>query len=128
MNKSKKILNSEITEINYDIIEKYFELGYTDGLPVVPPTKEKIDLFVNALGGDSAFVECNIPPRWGALTREVLAINMIMAGCKPEYGPVVRASMKALTERTFNLNGVQATTHMASPLVIVNGPIANKLI
>ena len=41
MNKSKKILNSEITEINYDIIEKYFELGYTDGLPVVPPTKEK---------------------------------------------------------------------------------------
>ena len=127
MNKSKKIINSEIVEFNYDIIEKYFELGYTDGLPVVPPTKEKIDLFVNALGGDSAFVECNIPPRWGALTREVLAINMIMAGCKPEYGPVVRASMKALTERPFNLNGVQATTHMASPLIIVNGPIAKQI-
>ena len=44
MNKSKKIVNSEIVDINYDIIEKYFELGYTDGLPVVPPTKEKIDL------------------------------------------------------------------------------------
>ena len=103
MNKSKKIVNSEIVEINYDIVEKYFELGYTDGLPVVPPTKEKIDLFVNALGGDSAFVECNIPPRWGALTREVLAINMIMAGCKPEYGPVVRASMKACLLYTSEL-------------------------
>ena len=127
MNKVSKVDNSKISDINYDIIEKYYELGYTDGLPVVPPTEEKIDLFVKALGGNAQLVECNIPPRWGALTREVLAINMIMAGCKPEYGPVVRASMKALTERTFNLNGVQATTHMASPLIIVNGPIAKEI-
>ena len=50
-----------------------------------------------------------------------------MAGCKPEYGPVVRASMKALTERTFNLNSVQATTHIATPKIIVKGPIAKQI-
>jgi len=82
---------------------------------------------VQVLGGDPAFVECKIAPRWGALTREVLAINMVMAGCKPEHAPVVRAAMLALTERQFNLNGVQATTHMASPLVVVNGPIARAV-
>jgi len=93
----------------------------------VPPTRELIEIFVAALGGMPEFVECKVAPRWGALTREVLAINMIMAGCKPEYAPVVRAIMLALTDRRFNLNGVQATTHMASPLIIVNGPIAREI-
>ncbi len=59
--------------------------------------------------------------------REVLAINMVMAGCKPEYAPVVRAAMLALTAKAFNLNGVQATTHMAAPLLIVNGPVARAI-
>ncbi len=77
-----------------------------------------------ALGGDPHFVECKVPPRHGSLSREVLAINMVMAGCKPEYAPVVRAAILALTAKAFNLNGVQATTHMAAPLLIVNGPLA----
>ena len=72
-----------------EAIEKYFELGWTDGLPVVPPTKEKIDKFVEFLGGNPDFIECKVPPRWGGLSRGVLAINMIMAGCKAEYAPVV---------------------------------------
>ena len=70
------------------------------------------------LGGDPAFVECKVAPRWGVLTREVMAVNMVMAGCRPAYAPVVRAAMLALTDQAFNLNGVQATTHMAAPLVI----------
>ena len=90
------------TELADDVIENYFEMGWSDGLPVVPPTREKIDLFVAALGGDPAFLECKVPPRWGGLTREILAINMIMAGCKPEYAPVVRTAMLALTDRPFN--------------------------
>jgi hypothetical protein len=117
----------EALPLGADLIEYYFERGWTDGLPVVPPTIEKVDATVAALGGDAAFVECKVAPRWGALTREVLAINMVMAGCKPEYAPVVRAAIKALTEPPFNLNGVQATTHMASPLVIVNGPVAREI-
>ena len=105
-----------------DLTEWYFEQGWTDGLPVVPPTRARVDALVEALGGDPHFVECKVPPRHGSLTREVLAINMVMAGCKPDYAPVVRAAMLALANPAFNLNGVQATTHMAAPLLIVNGP------
>ena len=110
-----------------DLIEYYYERGFTDGLPVVPPTQEKIDAIVARLGGNPSFVEARIAPRWGELTREVLAINMVMAGCKPEYTPVVLAAVKALTDQSFNLNGVQATTHVAAPLLIVNGPIAKEI-
>jgi hypothetical protein len=110
-----------------DLVEAYFERGWTDGLPVVPPTPEKIHAMVEALGGEPGFVECKVAPRWGLLTREVMAINMVMAGCRPAYAPVVRAAMLALTDQAFNLNGVQATTHMAAPLVIVNGPIAREI-
>src|ERR1700730_11349901 len=110
-----------------DLTEWYFEQGWTDGLPVVPPTRPRVDAFVEALGGNPHFVECKVPPRHGSLSREVLAINMVMAGCKPEYAPVVRAAMLSLTTDAFNLNGVQATTHMAAPLLIVNGPVAREI-
>ncbi|XSC47465.1 hypothetical protein ACF1BQ_019515 [Bradyrhizobium sp. RDT10] len=91
------------------------------------PDQEKIDAIVAALGGDPQFVECKIAPRWGALAQEILAVNMVMAGCRPEYAPIVRAAMLALADREFNLNGVQATTHVASPLIIVNGPLAAEV-
>lgn len=110
-----------------DLVEWYYEKGFSDGLPVVPPTPEKLAAMLAALGGEPEKVECRVPPRWGGLTREVLAVNLVMAGCKPEYAPVVRAAMLALTETAFNLNGVQATTHMASPLLVVNGPIAREI-
>jgi len=110
-----------------DLVEWYYEHGYSDGLPVVPPTEAKIDAMVAALGGDPEHLETRVPPRWGGLTRRVLAINLVMAGCKPEYAPIVRAAMLALCEPAFNLNGVQATTHMASPLLVVNGPLAKEV-
>jgi hypothetical protein len=110
-----------------DLVEWYFAQGWTDGLPVVPPTPEAVTMMVAALGGEPDRVECKIPPRHGSLSREVLAINLVMAGCKPEYAPVVRAALLALTQPAFNLNGVQATTHMAAPLLVVNGPIAGAI-
>jgi hypothetical protein len=109
-----------------DLVEYYYERGFSDGLPVVPPTPEKIAAMVAALGGEPGKLECRVPPRWGALTREVLAINMVMAGCLPQHARIVRAAMLALCEPAFNLNGVQATTHMAAPLLIVNGPAAKE--
>jgi hypothetical protein len=115
------------TTTGTDLVEAYFERGWTDGLPVVPPTREKVDAMVDALGGEPDMVECKVAPRWGVLTREVMAVNMVMAGCKPQYAPVVRAAMKALTDQAFNLNGVQATTHVAAPLLIVNGPVAAEI-
>jgi len=114
-------------EAGLDLVEHYFDQGWTDGLPVVPPSSEKIAAMVEALGGDAQAIIARIPPRWGVLTCEVLAVNMVMAGCKPEYAPVVRAAMLALAAPAFNLNGVQATTHVASPLLIVNGPIARQI-
>lgn len=110
-----------------DLVEWYFEQGATDGLPVVPPTPEKVEAMLDALSGDPDFVECKVPPRWGTLTRRVLAINLVLAGCRPEYAPVVRAALLALTDAAFNLNGVQATTHMAAPLLVVNGPVRNEI-
>ena len=67
-----------------DLVEWYYEKGFSDGFPVVPPTPEKVAATVEALGGDADYVEARVPPRWGSLTREVLAINMVMAmfgGC-----------------------------------------------
>ena len=110
-----------------DLVEWYFAQGWTDGLPVVPPTAASVAAMVAALDGEPEFVECRVTPRYGNLTREVLAINLVMAGCKAEYAPVVRAALLALTQPAFNLNGVQATTHMAAPLLIVNGPIAGRI-
>ena len=110
-----------------DLIEWYFEQGWTDGFPVVPPTPEKMDVMVEALGGNPDQVEARVPPRWGSLTREVMATNMVLAGCQPAYAPIVRTAMLALCSAHFNLHGVQATTHMAAPLIVVNGPIREQI-
>ncbi|TAM60840.1 hypothetical protein EPN52_04295 [bacterium] len=110
-----------------DLVEFYFEQPWSDGLPVVAPTPEKVAAMVTALGDDGAYLECRVPPRYGNLTREVLAVNLVMAGCKPVYAPVVRAALLALCDAHFNLNGVQATTHMAAPLLVVNGPVRHEI-
>src|SRR5688500_610305 len=110
-----------------DLIEWYYERGYSDGFPIAPPTPRKIAAVIDALGAEGERLLCRVPPRWGSLTREVLAINMVMAGCRPEYAPVVEAAMLALCAPPFNLNGVQATTHMASPLLVVNGPVRKTI-
>jgi len=110
-----------------DPAEWYYAQGYSDGLPVMVPTPEKVEAMVAALGGEAEHVEARVAPRWGILTTQVLAINLVMAGCKPAYALVVRAAILALCEPAFNLNGVQATTHMASPLLVVNGPIAGEI-
>jgi hypothetical protein len=110
-----------------DLVEWYYAQGFSDGLPVVPPTAAKVAAMVDALGGDPEHVECRVPPRWGTLTREVLAVNAVMAGCLPQYAPVVRAALLALADPAFNLQGVQATTHMAAPLLVVNGPVRTRI-
>ena len=119
--------NDSLLSEGVDLVEWYYEKGYSDGLPVAPPTPEKMQAMIKALGGEPERVECRVPPRWGGLTRQVLAVNMVMAGCRPEYAPVVRAALLALCEPAFNLNGVQATTHMACPLLVVNGPLAAEI-
>lgn len=113
---------------DYDeLLEDYYERGWTDGLPVVPPTPAKVERFLAVAGLAPDVVLGEVPTRNVVVTAEHAAINAVMAGCKPAYFPVVIAAIQAMLEEKFNLYGVQATTHPCAPLVIVNGPLAGEL-
>ncbi len=110
-----------------EAIELFFERRWTDGLPVVPPTPEAVERLI-AFSGREPHEEIGaIPPRWDVATIESLAINSVMAGCKPAYFPVVVAAVEAMLDPLHNLNGVQVTTHCCVPLVIVGGPVAREI-
>ncbi len=101
--------------------------GWTDGLPVIPPTPERVEAMIDGSGCEPGEVIGLIPPRWGEATVEVIASNAVMAGCLPKYMPVVIAALEALLEKPYNLYGTQATTHAVAPLLILNGPIVDEL-
>jgi hypothetical protein len=110
------------------INEAFLQRGWSDGLPVIPPTEERVLRMLSHLNArDPQEVIAVLPPRAGAATLEKIAINAVMAGCLPEYLPVMIAAIKGIAEERFGLRGVQSTTHPCSPLVIVNGPIARKI-
>src|SRR5262245_23731123 len=104
-----------------------YERGWTDGLPIIPPTAERVARMVGAVDRDPAEVIAELPPRNGAATIERVAINAVMAGCRPEYLPVLVAAVRAVAHPDFNLHGIQCTTNAASPALIVNGPIAKAI-
>jgi hypothetical protein len=108
-------------------IEDYFERGWTDGLPVVPPSEELVARMLAGTPRGPQEVLGPVPPRMGLATVEAVAVNAVMAGCKPEYLPVVLAALEAMLEERFNLNGIQATTFPGAPLTIVHGPIARQI-
>ena len=105
----------------------YLEKGWSDGLPIVPPTTERVEAMVEGSKLDPQHVVTEVPPNWGAATVEKLAVNAVMAGCLPEYMPVLVAAMEAMGDPAFNFYAIQATTHPCAPLVIINGPIRNTL-
>lgn len=109
------------------INELYCERGWSDGLPVVPPTTERVERMLAYCDRPWDEAVAAIPPRYGAATPLRLAANAVMAGCRPEYFPLVVLAIEALCEEKFNLYGVQATTHPCAPLMIVNGPVAKEL-
>ena len=108
-------------------IEYCFQQKWTDGLPVVPPTRAAIERTIAHLARDPQEVIGIIPPRDGIATIETIAINCVMAGCRPEYVPIVIAAVEAMIGERFNLNGVQTTTHGCAPLTIVSGPAVKRL-
>ncbi len=101
--------------------------GWTDGLPVVPPTPERVEAMIAGSRDASQTLIGLVPPRWGTATVEVIAANAVMAGCTPAYMPVVVTALKALLTRPYNLYGTQATTHAVAPLLILNGPVIETL-
>jgi hypothetical protein len=110
-----------------DVDAHYQERGWTDGLPIVPPTAAAVARCLRATDRDPREVVGVLPPRQGEATVERIAANAVMAGCRPEYLPVVLAAIEALADPLFNLDSIQATTHPVAPLIVVNGPIAREL-
>jgi hypothetical protein len=108
-------------------LEEAYRQRWTDGLPVVPPTEALVRAMLATVDRDPQEVIGEIPPRYGLATLEKLAINAVMAGCKPAYFPVVVAATEAMLAPEFNLNGVQVTTHGCEPLVILSGPVVDEL-
>lgn len=107
--------------------ELFYERGWTDGLPVVLPTRKLVEAMIAASGRDADESLGEMPPKNDKVTVGKLAVNAVMGGCKPEYFPVVIAAIQAMMQPQHNLGGVIQTTHMCVPLAIVNGPIARKL-
>ena len=105
----------------------YIERGWTDGLPIVPPTPEKVEQFLDYSGLPSGQVLGTVPTREVTVTAEHVAINSVMAGCKPEYMPVVVAAVRAILEKKANLHATTATLAGAAHAVILNGPIRKEL-
>ena len=107
--------------------EALFERGWTDGLPVIPPTPERVLRMLAATPRPSDEVIAQIPPNLADCTVEKAAINAVMAGCKPEYFAVVLAAIEAACLEDFGLHGLLATTLSPGPVLIVNGPIAGHI-
>ena len=122
-----RLSGSDTVQGAVETIEQYFDNGWTDGLPIVPPTEELVGRMLEASGRDPMEVLGIIPPRLGVATVEAVATNAAMAGCRPEYMPVVIAAVEAVLEESFDLRGLQATSDPAAPMVIVSGPVVEQV-
>jgi peroxiredoxin len=113
-----------------DDIDPYdycMENGFADALPVVPPTVERVERLLAATALPADEIIGLIAPNYGAATVEKIAANAVMAGCAPEMMRVLVPLIRAVCDERFNIHGVQATTHFAAPLIIVNGPVRKEL-
>src|SRR2546422_9666875 len=108
-------------------LDEFFAHGVSDGLPVVPPTRARVSQALEASGRAGSELIAEVPPHFGRATVEKIAVNAVMAGCRPEYVPVVIAGVEAMCEDAFDLHGVSATTNFHSPFFIVNGPARKAL-
>jgi hypothetical protein len=110
-----------------DVMEACFERGWTDGLPVVPPTRERVLRMLSGTSRAPDEVIGAVPPDLVDCTVEKVAVNAVMAGCKPEYLPLVLAAVEAALIDEFGMHGVLCTTMFAGPVVVVNGPMAKAV-
>ena len=110
-----------------DVVESFIERGWTDGLPVIPPTPGRVAACLDASGRAASDILGTEPTKGRVITAEKAAANAVMAGCKPEYFRVVAAAVEAMCEPEFNLHAVTASTQGSAVLAVVNGPIAAEL-
>ena len=106
------------------VLAAFCERQWCDGLPIVPPTEARVLAMLAGAPGDRSLGA--MPPLWRQATLEKLAVNAVMAGAEPSYFPVIVAAVQAMLDPSFNLYGVQATTHPVAPLLIVHGPARRR--
>ncbi len=116
-------VDPDAEKISYEFYMK----KQTDGLPIIPPTGERIRKFIEFSGLNKDDLIAVLPPRSGKATVEKIAVNSVMAGCIPQFMPIIQHSIKAISEEKFNLPGVNATTHPVAICGILNGPIAYEI-
>jgi hypothetical protein len=117
-------------EVSDDLEEAYaalYKRRLTDGLPVIPPTDERVGRMLAGVPLEPTRVIAALPPSGGLATIEKIAINAVMAGCLPEYLPVLVAAVGAMAEPQFNLTGIQTTTNPVTPFVLINGPVRQDI-
>jgi hypothetical protein len=107
--------------------EAMFARGWSDGLPLVPPIEERVLRMLDGTARDPQEVVGLVPPALAAATVEKIAVNAVMAGCKPEYLPVVLAAVEAVLDESFAMHGVLATTGFVGPVLVVNGPVRGRI-
>jgi hypothetical protein len=107
--------------------EAMFARGWSDGLPLVPPTEERVLRMLDGTARDPQKVLGLVPPDLASATVEKIGVNAVMAGCKPEYLSVVLAAVEAVLEEEFAMHGVLATTMFVGPVVVVNGPVRRRI-
>ena len=110
-----------------DEIEAAYERGWSDGLPVVPPTPARVLRMLEGTSRAPDEVVAVVPPNLAEATVEKVAINAVLAGCRPEYLPVVLAAVEAACTDEFNAHGLLATTYAAGPAIVVNGPVTREI-
>ena len=98
--------------------------GWTDGLPVIPPTADRVGAMLKATNRDPLEVIGVLSPRQGEATVEAVAVNAVLAGCEPRHLPILLAAVEGVAQPAFNLDGINATTHPCGVLVLVSGPAA----
>ncbi len=127
MAQSAELSSRRIEVQEEDPVELLYSRGVTDGLPVVPPTQERVARMLAATAWDPKEEIGTIGPNYGRATLEKIAINAVMAGCHPSYFPTVLAAVEAMCEEQFCIHGINVTTFSASPMTIINGPIRHQI-
>jgi hypothetical protein len=110
-----------------DEFEAMFERGWSDGLPLVPPTEKRVLAMLESTPRSPEEVVAVVPPDLVPCSVEKVAVNAVMAGCKPEYLPLVLAAVEAACTDEFNVHGLLATTMPTGPVIVVNGPIRRAI-
>ena len=128
--KNKAELQSSRIRVQDDldaVCDLFHSKGYTDGLPIIPPTEARVRRMLSGTTRNPALSLGKMPPLNNEVTIEKIAVNAVMAGCRPEYMPVLITAVEIMLEPQWALNSVQTTTNPLTPMIIVSGPVRDRI-